>query len=122
MNPLARGNLAAGNFFFRVRNQVFPILFLLVPLVARPRWFFHDPSLDALVRWAGVVIALGGAAVRLATIGFDYIERGGKEGKVWRNKINLLALQTSAINFSTTSHLPSPANKNGHLSDEAFQA
>lgn len=87
---LARGagfNVAAGNFFFRVRNGLFPMLFFLGALIVRPHVILDNPALDRLLIACGVVIALAGQAVRLTTIGFEYIERGGKEGKVYASRL-----------------------------------
>jgi protein-S-isoprenylcysteine O-methyltransferase Ste14 len=87
MTSAAPWNRAAGDFFFRVRNAVFPALVVLIPLFSRPRLYFNDPALDALLRHLGVALALAGAGVRLATIGFEYIDRGGKEGKVHATRL-----------------------------------
>ena len=80
-------NIAAGNFFFRYRNALFPVLFVCMALVGRPRLMFGDPQLDRLLGVCGIVIAMAGEAVRLITIGYEYIERGGKEGKVYASRL-----------------------------------
>ena len=87
MNPLSKLHLAVGRWVFRHRNAVFPTIFVLVVLLVRPRVLFGDLALDRWLVAAGAVIALLGQAVRLLTIGFDYIERGGKDGKVWASKL-----------------------------------
>ena len=42
---------------------------------------------DELLVSTGAVVALTGEAVRLVTIGYEYIERGGKEGKVYASHL-----------------------------------
>src|SRR3989338_7504659 len=79
-------NIAAGNYFFRHRNALFPALFALTALLARPRPI-GTPALDAVLASAGVAVALAGQAIRLLTIGYEYIERGGKEGKVYASHL-----------------------------------
>ena len=83
----ARWNVAVGNFFFRSRNAIFPTIIALTVLLLRPTIILGDPALDRLLTRAGAVLALAGEAVRLATIGFEYIERGGKQGKVYASKL-----------------------------------
>jgi protein-S-isoprenylcysteine O-methyltransferase Ste14 len=74
--------LEAGHFFFRHRNALFPCAVVLAfvpgPLV------FADP-LDAAA--LGVLLALAGQALRAATIGLDYIVRGGQNGRVHADEL-----------------------------------
>ncbi len=44
---------------------------------------FDNVMVDRLLVVTGMVLALLGQTVRLATIGFDYIHRGGKDGRVY---------------------------------------
>ena len=87
MTPLSRWNIAVGNCFFRYRNTLFPVLFALAVLVSRPRILLGSPVLDRVLAACGVVVALSGEAIRLVTIGYEYIERGGKEGKVYASHL-----------------------------------
>ena len=84
---LNKWNVAAGNFFFRYRNALFPVLFVVAALVGRPRILFDTQWLDRLLGGCGVFVALTGQVVRLITIGYEYIERGGKEGKVYASHL-----------------------------------
>jgi protein-S-isoprenylcysteine O-methyltransferase Ste14 len=72
-----------GNFFFRFRNGLFPLIFLLLVLVVRPVWFLGNEKLDLFVTGIGIVLALAGGLVRILTIGLVYIRRGGKDYKVY---------------------------------------
>ena len=85
---MTRWNIAVGRFFFRYRNVLFPVLFALVlPLGLRPHVLFGDPTLDRWLVFTGAAVALLGEAVRLTTIGYEYIERGGKNKQVWASKL-----------------------------------
>ena len=87
MNRLRQWNIAAGNFFFRHRNALFPVLFVCAALVGRPRLIGGTPQSDQLLGVCGMLVALAGQAIRLITIGYEYIERGGKEGKVYASRL-----------------------------------
>ena len=87
MSALSALNLAIGRWVFRYRNAMFPTIFVLMVLLLRPHVPFGDHALDRWLVAAGAAIAILGQAVRLLTIGFDYIERGGKDGKVWASKL-----------------------------------
>jgi protein-S-isoprenylcysteine O-methyltransferase Ste14 len=74
-----------GNFFFRYRNFLFLFLYLAL--------FIPSPSLFSPVYFGagyywwpiviGLIVTVSGQAIRGATIGLDYIIRGGKDGKVY---------------------------------------
>ena len=86
-STLRRWNIAAGQFFFRYRNGLFPTVFLLITLTLRPSILFHHPTLDKILVLCGVFVAIGGEAFRLATIGLEYIERGGKNGRAYASRL-----------------------------------
>lgn len=78
---LRRLNIAAGQFFFRFRNGLFPAVFALFFLVMRPG------AADHRLMLAGFAAALAGEGIRLSTIGFEYIDRGGKQGRVYASRL-----------------------------------
>ena len=82
-NPTNKTTLIAiaGRFFFRFRNNLFPVMFLLVLVIARPGHIFPLAVLDRWVVACGAALVALGETVRLTTIGFDYIDRGGKAGR-----------------------------------------
>jgi protein-S-isoprenylcysteine O-methyltransferase Ste14 len=80
-------NIAIGNFFFRYRNALFPLIFATGALTLRPQIMFDSLGLDRILVATGMVLALLGQAVRLITIGFDYIHRGGKDGQVYAGRL-----------------------------------
>jgi protein-S-isoprenylcysteine O-methyltransferase Ste14 len=67
-----------GAFFFRYRNALFPVAFLLV-FIPGPR-ICADPLHAA---GAGLVALVLGQIVRGATIGLQYIVRGGRDRRVY---------------------------------------
>ena len=79
-------NIAIGNFFFRYRNALFPLIIAFGFLLLRPQPMFGN-MFDWILGAMGVVFAVLGEAIRLATIGFQYIHRGGKDGKVYAKRL-----------------------------------
>lgn len=78
-----------GNFFFRYRNWLFIVLYLLLflpsPPLFRPEHFGENYWLIPLV--LGLVVTIGGQIIRGATIGLAYIIRGGKDKKVYAEEL-----------------------------------
>ena len=79
-------NIAIGAFFFKYRNAIFPIFFVLAALIGRPR-IVETRALNRLIGHGGIVVALLGQAVRLLTVGSASIDRGGKRGRVYANRL-----------------------------------
>ncbi len=71
-----------GNFFFRHRNGLFPLAYLLV-LLPSPG-VFPDNNVALLV---GVLISLSGQGLRALTIGLAYIKRGGLNRRVYADDL-----------------------------------
>jgi len=77
--------IAIGNFFFKYRNNLFIILYLLLfvpspPIFSReqlgPNYYLYPVILGLLVTFSGEII-------RGITIGLAYIIRGGRDKKVY---------------------------------------
>ena len=71
-----------GNFLFRYRNGLFPVFYALL--------FLPSPPLVSnawLAIGVGLLIALLGQAIRILTIGLQYIIRGGKDYKVYAEEL-----------------------------------
>lgn len=81
--------IAIGNFFFRYRNWLFIILYLLLFVPSPPLFsekvFGENYYLYPII--IGLIITVLGQAIRGATIGLAYIIRGGKEGKVYAEEL-----------------------------------
>ncbi|MDC4206862.1 MAG: isoprenylcysteine carboxylmethyltransferase family protein [Candidatus Manganitrophus sp.] len=78
---------AAGAFFFRFRNGLFPVIFLLVAIFVRPAFFAESRDLDPFITGIGLLLALSGEIVRCLTIGLVYIVRGGRGGRVYAKNL-----------------------------------
>jgi protein-S-isoprenylcysteine O-methyltransferase Ste14 len=70
--------VALGNFLFHYRNGLFPLALLLV-LLPGTRLYGNIFDTAAL----GLSIALAGQAVRVVTIGYEYVIRGGRNRRVY---------------------------------------
>ena len=71
-----------GEFMFRYRNLVFPLVMLALfagfrPLVDGPAWL---PAL-------AIVVAVAGQVVRVAVVGLAYIKRGGVNKRVYADTL-----------------------------------
>jgi protein-S-isoprenylcysteine O-methyltransferase Ste14 len=81
--------IKVGNFFFKYRNWLFIILYLLLFLPSPA--LFSERLFGAGYYWwpiiIGLIITVTGQAVRGATIGLAYIIRGGREGKVYAEEL-----------------------------------
>lgn len=77
------GIVRLGDFFFKWRNLLFPLILLGLFMLFRPAATLFGSVVADRVRdvLAGGVIVLG-LAVRFATIGWAYIQRGGLKKKV----------------------------------------
>ncbi len=75
--------LACGDFFFRHRNTVFPLVVAALCIVFPPRLAGGSLVLDRWLDLAGLGVVLAGQALRAAVIGFAYIKRGGRNKRVY---------------------------------------
>lgn len=78
-----------GNFFFKYRNVLFVILYLLLFLPS-PALFKESVFGKNYYWWpiiTGLIITVFGQMVRGATIGLAYIIRGGKDKKVYAENL-----------------------------------
>ncbi len=71
-----------GNFFFRYRNGLFPLVFVLLFLNSRK--LFPDQTVAVIL---GFVVAGTGQFLRAITIGLAYIIRGGKKRQVYAEEL-----------------------------------
>jgi len=72
-----------GRFLFRYRGVVFPTLGLVVLILSSPRYFLDRADLDPWMDALGVLVSCLGLAVRAATIGLEYVVRGGRNHQVY---------------------------------------
>lgn len=74
--------IQVGQFLFRFRNYLFPLGLLLIFVPGPP--LLDSPFAAALL---GLCVALSGQAIRIGTIGLDYIIRGGRERRVYAENL-----------------------------------
>jgi protein-S-isoprenylcysteine O-methyltransferase Ste14 len=72
-----------GNFLFRWRNALFPVVELALFVAFRPRWPAGDERLDQILDLVGILVAFAGQVLRIIVIGYAYIIRGGKNQRVY---------------------------------------
>ena len=75
--------VALGNFFFRTRDALFPLVLVGLLALTRPAIPGGNVTLARALDVAGVLVALAGQALRVAVIGYRYIVRGGRNRQVY---------------------------------------
>jgi len=77
-----------GDFFFKYRNAVFPVILLTLFIAFRPpSGYLSDTRLEEWKDVLAVLLALGGVVFRAAVIGFAYIKRGGVDKRVYADEL-----------------------------------
>ena len=76
-----------GNFLFRTRDAAFPIVLVALFVLTRPRWPGGSERADNALDLLAVLVALAGQALRVATVGYAYIIRGGRDRKVYAEEL-----------------------------------
>ncbi len=79
--------VALGRFLFRYRGVVFTALGLGVLALSTPRYLLNRPDLDPWMDALGVFVSFLGLAVRAATIGLEYVVRGGRKRQVYADHL-----------------------------------
>jgi protein-S-isoprenylcysteine O-methyltransferase Ste14 len=76
--------VACGAFLFRTRNVVFPLAILAILLLWPPTAMPTSLSFSLIV---GLLMVLLGQLIRVLTIGLAYIVRGGRNRRVYADKL-----------------------------------
>ena len=71
-----------GNWLFRERNRVFPVVMLVLFVSFRPRLAGGSLASDLWLDLAGLGISVSGQLLRALVVGLAYIKRGGVDKKV----------------------------------------
>lgn len=80
--------ISIGNFLFRYRNQVFPLIIVALFLSAPPaREIAGSVALEKAANIAGWLVAGLGLLFRATVIGYAYIQRGGLNKKVYAKNL-----------------------------------
>jgi protein-S-isoprenylcysteine O-methyltransferase Ste14 len=80
-------NIRLGKFFFRYRNVLGPLIFLAALFIGKPSYPLDRAELNSLFDALGIAIVVLGEALRMTTIGYEYIERGGRNRQVYASKL-----------------------------------
>lgn len=75
-----------GDFFFKWRNQIFPLLMILLIVVPPARGAIFGVD-EGLLDVAGILAMLVGEALRIGVVGLRYIRRGGLDKKVYADDL-----------------------------------
>lgn len=90
---LKRFMIPIGDFLFKWRNQLFPVITLLAFIAVKPsNTFFGREDLEPVRDLIAILIMAAGLALRSLVIGYAYIQRGGLKKKVYAS-----ALVTSGL-------------------------
>ena len=84
---LANSMTKIGQFLFRYRNVLGPVLFLIALALSQPGSAAIAPQLGTVLSIAGAVLAWLGQLLRMVTIGYEYIVRGGKNKQVYASNL-----------------------------------
>ncbi len=74
-----------GDVLFRWRNAIFPAIIAVLCFLWPPQHV--ETKLDVVVLWTGLALAGLGQTLRIITVGWDYIERGGVQGRVAASRL-----------------------------------
>ncbi|WP_036252132.1 isoprenylcysteine carboxylmethyltransferase family protein [Methylobacter sp. BBA5.1] len=98
ITPLSRFLVSTGNVLYHARKMLLPGIAIALIIMIKPFLFLGSHSLDQLMVILGIMIALAGEVLRLATIGFAYIHRGGKNRQVYATKLVVKGLYSHTRN------------------------
>ncbi len=76
-----------GNFLFHYRNGIFPATFLILVLIGQPKLLFGSQGWDMALDIIGLLVSASGQLLRIVTIGYDYIRRGGVNRKIQADRL-----------------------------------
>ncbi len=79
--------IAYGNWLFKYRNAVFPLVMVALFLGFRPVLWRGSLAADAWLDGLGLVVALTGQGLRAAVIGYAYIKRGGVNKRIHADQL-----------------------------------
>lgn len=90
--------VSTGNVLYHARKLLLPGIAVALIIAIKPSLFLGSRALDQLIMVLAIVIAFAGEALRLATIGFAYIHRGGKNRQVYATKLVMKGLYAHTRN------------------------
>lgn len=85
---IEKGSLARlGDFFFFNRNWLSAVLVISLLALLPPAFPRRSYRLDAWLNALGLAVIVSGQALRFAVVGLAYIHRGGRQGRVWADRL-----------------------------------
>lgn len=75
--------VALGNFVFKTRDALFPVVLIGLIVLTTPNIFHGSVTQSRWIDLLGVLVALSGQLLRVAVIGYRYIVRGGRNREVY---------------------------------------
>jgi protein-S-isoprenylcysteine O-methyltransferase Ste14 len=75
--------VSLGNFFFKTRDALFPIVLIGLITLSTSSIPHGNPAQARLFDWVGFGIAALGQILRIAVVGYRYIVRGGRNREVY---------------------------------------
>ena len=76
--------IGIGNFFFKYRNQLFPVIIVALFLLAPPpEQMLGSATAERAKSIAGILLIVAGLGLRATVIGYAYIQRGGLHKRVY---------------------------------------
>jgi protein-S-isoprenylcysteine O-methyltransferase Ste14 len=79
--------IRCGHFFFKARDVVFPLVMCTLAFGFRPLVIQGNWHLDRWIDLLGFAVAMTGQLLRIAVIGYAYIIRGGRDGKIFATSL-----------------------------------
>ncbi len=76
-----------GNFLFRYRNTLFPVILVILLLGFKPMPYAGNEYADSWLDFAGLLIIIMGQTLRAAVIGLAYVKRGGVNKKIYADNL-----------------------------------
>lgn len=73
----------SGHCFFRYRDAILPGVLLTLLVLTRPKRPLESDVLDRVMDGLGLLLICAGQVLRIGTIGYAYIVRGGKDRRVY---------------------------------------
>jgi protein-S-isoprenylcysteine O-methyltransferase Ste14 len=84
---MKRGMVRYGQFLFKYRNTIFPLVLIVLLACLPPRLPFGSIGLDIGLDTLGILVIISGLALRGLVIGLQYIKRGGQNRQVYANEL-----------------------------------
>lgn len=84
---MRHGLIRTGQFFFKYRDALAPLVFLTLVLLTQPRLAFGSARGDLLLDALGILLVLSAQILRALVIGYAYIVRGGRDKQVYADAL-----------------------------------